>query len=75
MRKGSIVALLGIGLVAGGVATAVALIPTWLPVDASREAGRIVFVFWSSWAGPGYYSSRRRTTYVDDGTAGPGTPY
>jgi cytochrome c oxidase subunit 2 len=46
MRRGSIVALLGIGLVAGGVATAVALIPTWLPVDASREAGRIVFTFW-----------------------------
>jgi cytochrome c oxidase subunit II len=46
MRRGSIVALLGIGLVAGGVATAVALIPTWLPTDASREAGRIVFVFW-----------------------------
>jgi cytochrome c oxidase subunit 2 len=46
MRKGSIVALLGIGLVAGGVATAVALIPTWLPVDASREAGRIDFTFW-----------------------------
>ena len=23
-------------------------------------------VFWSSWAGPGYWSSRRRTTYVDD---------
>jgi hypothetical protein len=31
-------------------------------------------VFWSSWAGPGYYS-RRRTTYVDEGPAGPGTPY
>jgi len=46
MRRGSIVALLGIGLVAGGVATAVALIPTWLPVDASREAGRIDFTFW-----------------------------
>src|SRR5438552_18599662 len=46
MRRGSIVALLGIGLVAGGVATAVALVPTWLPVDASREAGRIDFVFW-----------------------------
>ena len=46
MRKGSIVALLGIGLIAGGVATAVALIPTWLPVDASREAGRIDFTFW-----------------------------
>ena len=46
MRRGSIVALLGIGLVAGGVATAVALIPTWLPVDASQEAGRIDFTFW-----------------------------
>ena len=41
MRRGSIVALLGIGLVAGGVATAVALIPTWLPVQASEQAGRI----------------------------------
>ena len=46
MRRGSIVALLGIGLIAGGVATAVALIPTWLPVDASQEAGRIDFTFW-----------------------------
>jgi len=46
MRRGSIVALLGIGLVAAAVATAVAVIPTWLPVDASREAGRIDFVFW-----------------------------
>jgi hypothetical protein len=26
-------------------------------------------VFWSSWAGPGYWTSRRRTTYVDDGPA------
>ena len=24
-------------------------------------------IFWNSWAGPGYWSSRRRTTYVDDG--------
>ena len=46
MRRGSIVALLGIGVIAGGVATAVALVPTWLPKDASREAGRIDFVFW-----------------------------
>ena len=23
-------------------------------------------VFWSSWAGPGYFS-RRRTTYIDEG--------
>ncbi|TML78031.1 MAG: hypothetical protein E6G12_01560, partial [Actinobacteria bacterium] len=46
MRRGSIVALLGIGLIAGGVATAVAVVPTWLPERASREAGRIDFVFW-----------------------------
>lgn len=24
-------------------------------------------VFWNTWAGPGYWSNRRRTTYVDDG--------
>ena len=29
-------------------------------------------IFWSSWAGPGYWSRRR--TYVDDGPAGP-PPY
>src|SRR5512133_3774322 len=46
MRKGSIVALLGLAVIAGGVATAVALVPTWLPKDASREAGRIDFTFW-----------------------------
>src|ERR1700745_2299838 len=46
MRRGSIVALLGIGLIAGGVAAAVPLVPTWLPEDASREAGRIAFTFW-----------------------------
>jgi cytochrome c oxidase subunit 2 len=46
MRRGSIVALFGFALIAGGVATAVALVPTWLPVAASREAGRIHFVIW-----------------------------
>lgn len=46
MRKGSIVALLGLAVIAGGVATAVALVPTWLPISASREAGRIHFVIW-----------------------------
>jgi hypothetical protein len=24
-------------------------------------------IFWSSWGGPGYWSNRRRTTYVDEG--------
>jgi hypothetical protein len=28
-------------------------------------------IFWSSWPGRGYRSGRRRTTYVDDGPAGP----
>jgi cytochrome c oxidase subunit II len=46
MRRGTIVALLGLALVAGGVATAVALLLPWLPEDASRQAGRIDFVFW-----------------------------
>src|SRR5437660_7066842 len=46
MRRGSIFALLGIGTVAGGIATAVAVLLPWLPEDASRERGRIDFVFW-----------------------------
>jgi hypothetical protein len=32
-------------------------------------------IFWSSWAGPGYFGGRRRTTtYVDEGPGGP-APY
>jgi cytochrome c oxidase subunit 2 len=46
MRRGSIASLLGIGIVAGGIATAVALVFPWLPKPASREAGRIDFEFW-----------------------------
>jgi cytochrome c oxidase subunit 2 len=39
-------ALLGIAVVAGGVATAVAVFLPWLPHSASREAGRTDFLFW-----------------------------
>jgi cytochrome c oxidase subunit 2 len=46
MRRGSIVTLLGLGVIAGGVAAAVALVPTWLPPQASTEAGRTDFLFW-----------------------------
>jgi cytochrome c oxidase subunit II len=46
VRRGSIVQLIVIGVLAGAVASAVALIPNWLPSPASREAGRIDFVFW-----------------------------
>ena len=46
MRRGSVLALVGLGIVFGAIATIVAIVPPWLPADASREAGRIHFVFW-----------------------------
>ena len=46
MRRGSILQLVLIGLVAGAIATAVAIFIPWLPTPASREAGRIDFVYW-----------------------------
>jgi cytochrome c oxidase subunit 2 len=46
MRRGSIARLIGIGIVAGGVATAVALALPWLPKPASEEADRIDPLFW-----------------------------
>src|SRR5213082_2252204 len=46
MRRGSIASLLGIGVVSGGIAAAVALAIPWMPISASKEAGRIDFVFW-----------------------------
>jgi cytochrome c oxidase subunit 2 len=46
VRRGSIVQLLGLGVLFGAAAAAVALLIPWLPPDASRERGRIDFVFW-----------------------------
>ena len=46
MRRGSIASLLVIGVVAGGIAAAVAVALPWMPTPASREAGRIDFVTW-----------------------------
>jgi cytochrome c oxidase subunit II len=46
VRRGSIVQLLGLGLLFGAAAVAVAVLIPWLPPDASRERGRIDFVFW-----------------------------
>ncbi|HXH96983.1 MAG TPA: cytochrome c oxidase subunit II [Gaiellaceae bacterium] len=46
MRRGSILTLIGIGVIAGGIATAVAVLLPWLPTPSSREAGRIDFVIW-----------------------------
>jgi cytochrome c oxidase subunit 2 len=46
VRRGSILQLSLISMVAAGVATVVAVVPRWLPAEASDEAGRINFVFW-----------------------------
>jgi cytochrome c oxidase subunit 2 len=46
VRRGSIVQLILIGVLAGGIASLFAVIPGWLPKPASDEAGRIDFVFW-----------------------------
>ena len=46
MRRGSVLSLVAIGIVAGAIATAVAVFLPWLPTPASREAGRIDFVIW-----------------------------
>jgi cytochrome c oxidase subunit 2 len=46
VRRSSIVQLIVIGTIAGVIACAIALLLPWLPEPASREAGRIDFVFW-----------------------------
>ena len=46
MRKASILQLVAIGAIAGGIATAVAIGIPWLPNWAGKEAERIGFVFW-----------------------------
>jgi cytochrome c oxidase subunit 2 len=46
VRRGSVVQLVAIGILFGGLAAAVAILVPWLPSPSSREAGRIDFVFW-----------------------------
>jgi len=46
VRRSQILTLVGLGTLAGGIAAAVAVLLPWLPQPASREAGRIDFVFW-----------------------------
>jgi cytochrome c oxidase subunit II len=46
MRRGPLVALLGIGTIAGAAAAAVAIFLPWLPPVASKERDRIDLVFW-----------------------------
>jgi cytochrome c oxidase subunit 2 len=46
VRRGSLLQLIGFAVVAAAITTAVAVLIPWLPVSASRQAGRIHFVFW-----------------------------
>jgi cytochrome c oxidase subunit 2 len=46
VRRGSILQLVGFGLVFGAIAAAVALLIPWLPTSAGEESDRIGFVFW-----------------------------
>ena len=46
MRRGSILQLVGLGVLFGGLATLVAVLIPWLPPVASRQRDRIDFVFW-----------------------------
>jgi len=42
----------------------------WILLVVGIVGVLLSLIFWSSWAGPGYWSRRR--TYVDDGPPGPG---
>ncbi len=46
MRRGSIVQLIGLGVVIGAAATLVALLVPWLPPNAAEERDGIDLVFW-----------------------------
>jgi len=46
VRRGSVLQLLGLGAVAAAITTAVAVLIPWLPESASKESGRIHFVYW-----------------------------
>jgi cytochrome c oxidase subunit II len=46
LRRGSLIQLAVIGVIAAAIATAVALLVPWLPPAAGKEATRIHFVFW-----------------------------
>jgi hypothetical protein len=41
----------------------------WILMAVGFAGVLLSLIFWSTWAGPGYWSRRR--TYVDEGPAGP----
>jgi len=38
----------------------------WILLIVGIIGVALSMIFWSSWAGPGYWSTRRRTTVVDE---------
>ena len=45
----------------------------WILLIVGIAGILLSLLFWSSWAGPGYFTTRRRPTYVDEGP--PPDPY
>jgi ABC-type transport system involved in cytochrome c biogenesis permease subunit len=39
----------------------------WILMAVGFVSVLLSLIFWSTWAGPGYWSGRRRATYVDEG--------
>jgi hypothetical protein len=39
----------------------------WILMAVGFVSVLLSLIFWSTWAGPGYWTGRRRTTYVDEG--------
>jgi cytochrome c oxidase subunit II len=46
VRRGSVLQLVGLAAIAALITSLVATVIPWLPVSASKEAGRIHFVYW-----------------------------
>jgi hypothetical protein len=43
----------------------------WILMGVGLVSVLLSLLFWQSWAGPGYFTTRRRTTYVDEGPPAP----
>lgn len=39
----------------------------WILIAVGAIGALLSLALWSTWWGPGYYSNRRRTTYVEEG--------
>lgn len=43
----------------------------WILMGVGLVGVLLSLLFWQSWAGPGYWTTRRRTAYVDEGPPPP----